>query len=148
MIEKIGLIILTTLAPISELRGGIPLGIALGLDPILTFFLAVFFNCLIFFPVYFGMKLFYNKILSKISIFNLYLKKLWKKGKPFVDKYGLIGLAIFVAIPFPLTGAYSGTFLGWLLGLKWKKAFLAVCLGVLIAGIIVLTVSLGLFGSI
>jgi uncharacterized membrane protein len=145
MIEKISLLILATLAPISELRGGIPLGIALDLNPVLTFFLAVFFNCLIFFPVYFGMKLFYDKILSKISIFNLYLKKLWKRGKPFVDRYGLIGLAIFVAIPLPLTGAYSGTFLSWLLGLKWKKAFLAVCLGVIIAGIIVLSFSLGLF---
>ena len=143
MIENIWLVILTTLSPISELRGGIPLGLALGLNPTLTFLVTVFFNCLIFFPVYFGMKLFYKKALSKIGIFNKYLGRVRKKGEPYVEKYGLIGLAIFVAIPLPITGAYTGSILGWLLDIKWKNAFFAVSLGVLIAGIIVLSISLG-----
>ena len=148
MIENIGLVILTTLTPVIELRGGIPLGLSLGLSPTLTFLITVFFNCLIFFPVYFGMKLIYKRGLSKIDIFNKYLSRVRKKGEPYVKKYGLIGLVIFVAIPLPFTGAYSGSFLSWLLGVKWKKAFSAVILGVLIAGTIISSISLGLFNLI
>jgi uncharacterized membrane protein len=60
-----------------------------------------------------------------------------------VDRYGFLGLALFVAIPLPLTGAYTGTILAWLLGTDWRKAFPAVALGVLVAGIVVLLVTLG-----
>jgi len=145
MIDKIYLVILTSIAPISELRGGIPLGLYLGLDPTMTFLLAVAFNSLIFFPIYFAMQLFYKKFFSKILIFTEYLKKLRIRGKPYVDKYGALGIMIFVAIPLPLTGAWTGTLLSWLLGMNWKKSFFAVALGVLVAGVIVLAASIGFF---
>ncbi len=62
-----------------------------------------------------------------------------------VDKYGYWGLALFVAIPLPITGAYTGTLGAWVLGMDPKKTFLAVALGALIAGIIVtVVVSLGI----
>jgi uncharacterized membrane protein len=144
-LDKTGLVVLTTLAPISELRGGIPLGLYFGLDPTTTFLLAVVSNSLIFFPVYFAMQLFYKKFFSKISVLNEYLKKLRERGKPYVNKYGALGVMIFVALPLPLTGAWTGTLLAWLLGMNWKKSFVVVSLGVLIAGVIVLLASLGFF---
>ena len=49
---------------------------------------------------------------------------------------------VFVMIPLPVTGAYTGTFAAWLFGFKKRQAFLAVSLGVLIAGVIVTTVVL------
>jgi uncharacterized membrane protein len=143
MTEKIAWVLLATVSPISELRGGIPLGISLGLNPLLTFFIAIIANALIFFPVFFVLRLFYDKVLFRIPLFDKYLDNLRKRGKPKVEKYGFWGLALFVAVPLPLTGAYTGTILAWLLGMDWKKAFPAVGLGVIIAGVVVLLITLG-----
>jgi uncharacterized membrane protein len=147
MTRAIALTLLATVLPISELRGGIPLGISLGLNPWFTFFIAVVVNALIFFPIFFILRLFYDKVLSRIPLFDRYLDSLRKRGKPRVDKYGFWGLFLFVAVPLPLTGAYTGTILAWLLGMDWKKAFPAVGLGVIVAGIIVLLITLGVTGT-
>jgi len=145
MIQKIALTLLVTLAPITELRGGIPLGILkFGLDPLFTFFIVVIANSLLFFPIYFVLRLFYDKLLSRIQIFDRYLDSVRRRGKPKVDKYGFLGLTLLVAIPLPVTGVYTATFLSWLLDMNWRKAFPAIGLGVLIAGIIVILVTLGI----
>ena len=143
MTEKIAWVLLITVLPISELRGGIPLGISLGLDPLFTFFIAIIANALIFFPIFFALRLFYNKILSRIPLFDKYLDRVRKIGKPKVEKYGFWGLTLFVAIPLPITGVYTGTVLAWLLDMDWKKAFPAVGLGVIVAGVVVLLITLG-----
>jgi len=135
--------VLVTASPISELRGGIPLGISLGLDPWFTFFVAIAVNTAIFFPVFFILRLFYDKFLFRIPLFGRYLASLRKRGKPIVDKYGFWGLFLFVAVPLPFTGAYTGTILAWLLGVNWRKAFPAVGLGVVVAGVIVFLITLG-----
>jgi uncharacterized membrane protein len=148
MAERIGWVLLASVSPISELRGGIPLGISLGLEPWFTFLVAVVANALVFFPVFFALRLFYDRLLYRIPLFNRYLDNLRRRGKPKVDKYGFWGLALFVAIPLPLTGAYTGTILAWLLGMDWKKASAAVGLGVLVAGIVVLLITLGVTSTI
>jgi len=138
--------LLLTVLPISELRGGIPLGISLGLNPMFTFFAAIIANALVFFPVFFGLRLFYHRILCHIPFFDKYLTSVWKRGKPKVDKYGFWGLTLLVALPLPITGAYTGTALAWLLGMDGKRAFPAIGLGVTIAGVIVLLLTLGIAG--
>lgn len=143
MTKEIALTLLATVLPISELRGGIPLGISLGLNPLFTFFLAIIANSVIFFPIFFGLRFFYDKLLSRIPLFNKYLDGVRKKGKPKVDKYGFWALTLFVAIPLPITGVYTGTILAWLLGMDWRKAFPAVGLGVIVAGVVVLLITLG-----
>lgn len=149
MTEEIAWVLLATVSPISELRGGIPLGILeYELDPLLTFFIAVVANALIFFPVFFALRLFYDKVLFRIPLFNKYLDSLRKRGKPVVDKYGFWGLFLFVAIPLPFTGAYTGTILAWLLGMDWKKAFPAVGVGVVVAGVVVLSITLGVTSTL
>jgi uncharacterized membrane protein len=148
MTEEIAWVLLASVSPISELRGGIPLGISLGLEPWFTFLIAVIANALIFLPVFFALRLFYDKVLFRIPLFNKYLDNLRKRGEPKVDKYGFWGLALFVAVPLPLTGAYTGTILAWLLGMNWRKAFLAVGLGVLVAGIVVLLITLGVTSTV
>jgi uncharacterized membrane protein len=145
MIKEIALTLLASVSPISELRGGIPLGILeFGLDPLFTFCIAVVANALIFFPVFFALRLFYDKVLFRIPLFNRYLDNLRKRGKPKVEKYGFWGLTLFVAIPLPITGAYTGTILAWLMDMDWKKAFPAVGLGVIVAGVVVLLITLGI----
>jgi uncharacterized membrane protein len=143
MAKEIALILLASVSPISELRVGIPLGIwQYKLDPLLVFFIAVVANALIFFPVFFALRLLYDKVFTRIPLFNRYLDGLKKRGKPAVEKYGFWGLFAFVAVPLPFTGAYTGTILAWLVGMNWKKAFPAVGLGVLVAGAIVLLLTL------
>jgi len=148
MTREIALTLLVTVSPVSELRGGIPLGISLGLDPWFTFFIAVIANALIFFPIFFALRLFYDKLLFRIPLFNKYLDNLRKRGKPKVEKYGFWGLILFVAIPLPITGAYTGTILAWLLGMDWRKAFPAVGLGVIVAGVVVLLITLGVTSTL
>lgn len=143
MTREIALTLLATVLPISELRGGIPLGISLGLDPWFTFSIAVIANALIFFPIFFALRLFYDKLLYRIPLFDKYLDNLRKRGKPKIEKYGFWGLILFVAIPLPITGAYTGTILAWLVGMDWRKAFPAVGLGVIVAGVVVLLITLG-----
>ena len=145
--QKIGLVLLVTLSPITELRGGIPLGISLGLDPLFTFSMAIVANALLFFPIFLVLHLFYDKFLSRIQIFNHYLDTVRRKGSPKVAKYGFLGLTLLVAIPLPITGVYTATILSWLLGMNWKRAFPAIGLGVVIAGAIVLLVTLGILGG-
>lgn len=144
MVKEIGLTLLVTLSPLSELRGGIPLGILqFELDPWLTFVMAVIANALIFFPVFFLLRVCYQKLLRRIPLFERYLEDLRKRGKPVVERHGFWGLALFVAVPLPVTGAYTGTMLAWLVGMEWRKAFVAVALGVVVAGTIVLLLTLG-----
>ena len=144
MIRDIALLLLATLSPVSELRGGIPLGIlSLKLDPLLTFIIAVTANALLFFPIFFILRLFYHKLLSRSRLLNRYLDNVRRRGKPKVDKYGFLGLTILVAIPSPATGVYTATIISWLLDMEWRRAFLAIGLGVIIAGIIVLLATLG-----
>ncbi len=142
MTREIAWVLLATVSPISELRGGIPLGILqYGIDPLFIFFIAIIANALIFFPVFFALRLFYDKLLYRIPLFDKYLDNLRKRGEPKVEKYGFWGLILFVAIPLPITGAYTGTILAWLLGMDWKKAFPAIGMGVVVAGAIVLLIT-------
>jgi uncharacterized membrane protein len=143
MPKEIALTLLTTVLPISELRGGIPLGISLGLDPLFTFFIVVIANALIFFPIFFALRFFYDKLLYRIPLFNKYLDRMRKRGKPKVDKYGFLALTLFVAVPLPITGVYTATILAWLLDMDWRKCFPAVGLGVIVAGVVVLLITLG-----
>jgi uncharacterized membrane protein len=142
MTREIAWVLLVTVSPIFELRGGIPLGILhYGLDPLFIFSIAVIANALVFFPIFFALCLFYEKLLYRIPLFDRYLDRLRKRGKPKVDKYGFWGLFLFVAVPLPLTGAYTGTILAWLLGMGWKRALPAVALGVIVAGAVVLLIT-------
>ena len=148
MIEKTGLVILVSALPAIELKGAIPLGLSLGLNPLFTLFVAILFNSLIFFPVFFGLKIFHENLFSKISFLNKYLEKIRKRGEPYVKKYGFLGLTLLISTSLPGTGVYTGSFLSWILGLDWKRAFLAITLGLIVSGIIVLSLSLGILNAI
>jgi uncharacterized membrane protein len=143
MSKAIALTILLTILPISELRGGIPQGWLLGLDPLPLYLLAVTINALMFFPIFFGLHLFYSRLLYRIPLSGRYLDTVRRRGKPIVDRYGFWALILFVAVPLPVTGVYTATALAWLLGLDWRKAFPPVAIGVMIAGAVVLLATLG-----
>jgi uncharacterized membrane protein len=147
MLEELLPVVITTMLPVAELRGGIPIGIALGLPPLLVITTAIAVNCLMFFPLYFGLELFYERLFSRYEFCRRVVERSHKKAKPYLDRYGIFGLALFIGIPLPATGVWTGTIIAWVLGLEWKRSFLAVCLGVLISAAIVSVIVLGLLSG-
>jgi uncharacterized membrane protein len=148
MSNELLLVALATMMPISELRGAIPLGASLGIDLTVLIPLVFIINCLIFFPIYFGLNLFYEKVFSKWRITHRIFGRIRRKGSKYIEKYEILGLAVFVGIPLPVTGVWSGTVLAWILGLEWKKSFISISLGVVLATTIVSLFTLGLFNGL
>jgi len=133
-------VIVITMLPWIELRGGIPVGIALGLNPLAVFIVAVIANCLIIYPSFIFLDWFFH-LMERIPWLNSRIKKIHENAKPYVEKYGVIGLMLFVGVPLPGTGAYAGALVAHLMGMKNKKAFIAIALGVLIAGVAVFLIA-------
>lgn len=131
---------LLSLAPISELRGAIPFAVTNGINPITAYFFAVFFNALVG-PIVFIFLNSFHRLFSKWEwynkIFNSFVEKTRLKIEDKIKRYGYFGVALFVAIPLPITGAWTGTLGAWIFGLKKRKTILAVILGVIISGLIV-----------
>jgi uncharacterized membrane protein len=145
--------VLLTIAPVTELRIGLPLAIDFAIEsgiPIsLIFILIVLINILMIFVIFFFLDHLHEGFMNiKIykKLFNRYLARLQKKIDKFERKYndsGFIALALFVAVPLPGTGAWTGCLLSWLLGLDRKKSIFAISVGVFIAGLFVLLGTLG-----
>jgi uncharacterized membrane protein len=142
------LFILLTAAPFTELRLGIPAALATGMDPWFVIPFAIILNCLIFFPIYFCLNVLYERFFSRFSWARRIVDRAQRKGKPFIEKYGVVGLALYIGIPLPVTGVWTGTLIAWIFGLDWKRSFLAVCAGVLIAATIISAVVLGVIGGL
>jgi len=134
--------------PIAELRGAIPFAVARGLPLLEAAFLAIACNMLVG-PVALLFLETVHKVLYRWSfyagIFDRFVIKARAKVHASVEKYGYLGIMIFVAVPLPITGAWTGTLGAWILGMDRKKTMLAVAAGVAIAGLIVsLVVGLGI----
>jgi len=158
MLLKILALILVTFIPFLELRASIPLGIlsgkielfnltlqGFGLNWALVFLVCVVSNMILGPLVYLFLDKFV-KYLTKFELFaNYYNRKVEKtqhKIEPYVRKYGTFGVALFIGVPLPGTGSYTGALGAYLLGLGYKKFILANALGVLIAGIVVTMLTL------
>lgn len=153
MIQKLIYAIILTLMPVTELRVGLPLAISYAVEnniPIFLIFLLILsLNILLIFLVFY----FLDKINSYLlrwkfykKLFEKFLKRFQKKVDKFEknhEKTGFWALVFFVGIPLPGTGAWSGCLLAWLMDLNRKKSILAISLGVVIAGLIILLGSLG-----
>jgi uncharacterized membrane protein len=135
------------LLPIAELRGGLPYAYFQSKIPILpAYLMCVSANALVGPLVYFFLSTI-HKLLIKWDPYNKFFHKVVERSRykihDKVEKYGWLGITLFVAIPLPITGAYTGTLGAWILGVSKPKTFLAVVIGVIIAGIIVSSVILG-----
>lgn len=143
-------VLICSMLPIIELRGAIPLGASLGLSWHINFLLSFVGNML---PVPFIL-LFITKILQwmkktkRFSKFALWLERKADKHKDKINKYSFWGLFLFVAIPLPGTGAWTGSLIAALMKIKFGKAFLSIMLGVIAAGIIMTLASYGVVGAI
>ncbi|WP_242935091.1 COG2426 family protein [Eubacterium pyruvativorans] len=134
------------MVPILELRAGIPAGVAAGLNPWQAMLVAVAGNIL---PVPFAL-LFLRKILRTLRrtssrlnrIIARYEQKTLTKAEK-VRKYEALGLLLFVAVPLPGTGAWTGAVIASILKIRLKTAVPMILLGLLIAGVIVTSITYG-----
>lgn len=151
----IGNDILATIAmsfvPLVELKGGIVFARAAGLDFFMAFLLAYVGSTIVFFPIYFLLRPILN-LLKKIKWFNKFASKVEKyfedKAKESLDKQEKSGkkpkislkalaVFIFVAIPLPMTGVWTGTAIAVFLGMKFREAILPVVIGNMVAGLLI-----------
>jgi len=137
---------LVSMVPVVELRGGIPYGVAAGLPVWLAYIAAVIGNLIpVPFIVVYIRRIFMwmrrhmprlNGIVDKLE------KKAHLKGAT-MQKYQYLGLAIFVAIPLPGTGAWTGALAAAFLDMRLKRAFPAAALGVVVAGLLISIITYG-----
>ena len=152
--KKYILVFLISMVPLIELRGAIPYAVAFELPTLPSYLVAVLGNML---PVPF-IFLFARRILiwgkDKRFIgkfFTFCLEKGEKGGRKLQQKAGgglYVALLLFVGIPLPGTGAWTGTLAASLLNMDFKKSTTAVMLGVILAGVIMLLASFGVVGAV
>ena len=143
------IIFIVSLLPILELRGGILVGFLLGMDLLPSFIIAFIGNII---PVPFIL-MFIKFIFKKLKKTRMkgFIEKIENKAMSKSDqiqKYAYLGLFLFVGIPLPGTGAWTGSLIAALLEMDNKKSFGIIVLGVIMAGIIISILSYGVLGSI
>jgi uncharacterized membrane protein len=135
-----------SMIPVIEIRGALPIAISIfNMSWLKAYILSVFGNILII-PFLMIFLESFAKFSMKYKIFATFLNWRFKKAeqnRDLIKKYGALGLMLFVAIPLPGTGAWTAIVLVYLFRLKKTVSFFMILLGVMIAGIIVLLITLG-----
>ena len=151
MFKKYLIVFLVSMVPIVELRGAIPIAASMNVPMLQAYIIAVIGNMLPVPIIYFFARkvLLWGKDKKYIGkFFTFCLEKGEKGGKKLMAKAGrgtFLALLIFVGIPLPGTGAWTGTLAASILNMDFKKSVIAVMLGVLLAGVIMGLVSAGVF---
>lgn len=144
------LVFVISLMPILELRGGLIAAALLGLDPISSYIISIIGNVL---PVPFILLLI-TKILDWMrkskrfkGVAN-WLDEKVEKHKGQIEKFGYLGVILFVGIPLPGTGAWTGSLIASVLEMDKKKTFLSVLVGIVMASIIMMFLSFGILANV
>ena len=136
-------VIITLLSPIAEARLGIPLGLVLNITPIMLILYALICACAIYFIGRLCLNLIYDKWISRLPLCERITSSIRSKGFNMVQRYGWFGLFLFVVVPIPGTGVYSGTLVSWLLDLPWWKSSIAVISGGTVSALGILMLGCG-----
>lgn len=139
-----------SLLPILELRGGLIAAALLGIKPLPAYIICIIGN-LIPIPLILWFLDYVFAFMKKHNIlkkFVLYCEKKGNEKKESIEKYGFWGLVLFIGVPLPGTGAWTGCLIATILRMNKKKAFLAAVLGVIMASIIMMLVSYGILVNI
>ena len=146
-------ILLIAMLPIFELRGAIPVAAALEVllkvqIPIWKVYLtAVIGNMIPVLPLLLFLEPVSNFLRAHSKLANRFFEWLFartrKRIEAKIEKYGALGLMLFVAIPLPVTGAWTGCIAAFLFGIKTRRAFPSILAGVLIAGVVVSIITYG-----
>ncbi|MDD5116392.1 MAG: small multi-drug export protein [Candidatus Omnitrophica bacterium] len=125
--------------PVSELRGGIPLGLSFGMSLWKAFWISVLGNSLIVAPALFLFEP-VSAYLRKFKFWSAFFDRVFERTRRNADavqKYEALGLAMLVAIPLPMTGAWSGVIAASMFKIRFRYAFISIIAGIVCAGLIV-----------
>ena len=128
--------------PVLELRGAIPLALSMNEPLLKTYLLAVLGNLIPVVPLLLFLRP-VSEYLRRFRLWRKFFEWLFKRTERRADviqRYEALGLIIFVAIPLPMTGAWTGSIAASLFKIKMKYALPCICIGVLIAGAVVTAV--------
>lgn len=151
--NKEAAVVVLAALPVAELRGAIPLALALDFSPQKAYALAFLGNLIPVVPLLFFLQPISEK-LRHIPVFERFFNWLFertRKKATVIEKFEALGLILFVAIPLPVTGAWTGCVAATLFKIRFRYAFAAILLGVALAGLIVMGVSLagkGIFAAV
>lgn len=158
MLEELFILVFISVLPIVELRLAIPVGVLSGtvllpfglslsgfsMSPLLIFLLVIITNTLLGIFL-FNLLSYFDSYFRQSKLSKKYSKTLDKnrnKVKKYVDKYGLFGLILFISIPLPGSGVYSGVLGAFLIGMKKEKVYLANMIGVIISATIITIITI------
>jgi uncharacterized membrane protein len=134
-------VMLFSIAPFVELRLAIPYGITKGLHPIVAIAAAVVATWAVIVPMFLVMDLFFERFLSRVPLVRHFVEEVRTRGRPYVERWGVVGVGVYVSLPLPGPGVYSGTVLAWLFGMPRRQAIIALATGILVSGILVAGIS-------
>jgi uncharacterized membrane protein len=142
--------IFMSMLPFWESRYAIPFALANKVSPFAAFFSCFLANILIILIIWLFLDFLHGRLLW-IKAYKRFSEKILERMRKKADKvernmkiYGWLALSLFIALPLPVTGAYTGSLIAWILELERKKSFLAISLGVLIAALITTLVFSGI----
>jgi uncharacterized membrane protein len=141
-------VMVLSLVPWVELRLAIPYGITKGLPPTAAFGAAVLASWAVILPAFLGLDLFYERFLSRSALVRRLIQEVRHRGRKYVERWGVVGVGIYVSLPLPGPGVYSGAVLAWTFGLPRRQAIAALALGVLVSAFLVTLISTGLIAVI
>ena len=141
------IVIFVSMLPFLELRASIPLGIlAFSLPPFQVFVVAILSNMLVIPPIlllFERVEVWLRKYRFWENLMDRVFEKTRKKAGARVEKYEVLALILFVGIPLPGTGAWTGSLIAYLFGMDVKKSFFYISIGVLFAGTAIFLMSIG-----
>ncbi len=154
MLKKYLIIFLVSMVPLIELRGAVPIAVGMNLPLLSSYIICILGNMLpVPFIFFFARKVLEwgadKPVIGKF--FTFCLEKGHKGGQKLQEKAGrglFVALLLFVGIPLPGTGAWTGTLAASLLDMDFKSSVIAVMLGVVLAGVIMGLLSMGVFGAL
>jgi uncharacterized membrane protein len=147
-VPPLAIVALLSALPISEVRGGIPAGYLMGLDLWKTLLVAIPSNVVAVLPVirWFSPVATYLEGKPIIGRFVQWLLRRARRREDMVRKYGVFAVTLFIAIPLPVTGAWTGSMVAAVFGLDFWRSLVCALLGVCIASVIVSLACLGVGG--
>ena len=145
-------VLVLAVLPMSEVRGALPYGILVAkLNPLLVFVLSITGNIFVIYPLLTLLNKIEKFLLEKsdlrffggtlekvVSGYIVFTEKVRRRVKPYVNRYGVVGLTLYTFAPLPFTGAWTATLAAYLLGVERKKAFGSIAFGVVLAGLLIL----------
>jgi uncharacterized membrane protein len=141
------IVFLISATPVIEVRGAVPIALLYFKLPVInTLLLCILGSILPVFPILIFLK-YATEWFRKIEIFDKFFEWLFARTRSkskIIQEFELVGLTLFVAIPFPGTGVWTGTIAAYLLGLPWIPTLICATIGTTIASLILWAASAGI----